>query len=56
MRGIPTRDEADADKDQIVGELQSMRQVMVMLSGRVRDHEDRPTSLETIHPGGEHAH
>ena len=54
--GLPTRDEIAAHDDRIMGELQAMRQEHTMLNGLVREHEDRITTLEEIHPDGEHAH
>ncbi len=56
IREIPTKDEAAADQDQLMGEFQAMRQEMLMLSNRDRVQEDRITALEEIHRGGDHAH
>ena len=53
--GLPTRDELISLIDQVMGKVQSTDQEQTMLTGRVRDHEDRITSLEEIHPGGNHA-
>ena len=45
-------------KDEIVGELQTVRQEQTILSGqhsRVIDNEERLEKLEEIHPQGHHA-
>lgn len=55
ISGMTTKEEFSSTMDQVMGELQAIRQEHTMLTGRVRNHEDRITELEEIHPGGNHA-
>ena len=55
VRGMTTNEVTAANQDQVMGELQAIRQEHAMLNNRVRNHEDRITDLEEIHPGGDHA-
>lgn len=55
VSGMTTNEVTAANQDQVMGELQAIRQEHAMLNNRVREHEDRITDLEKIHPGGSHA-
>ena len=45
-RGMTTNEVTAANQDQVMGELQAIRQEHAMLNNRVREREDRITVLE----------
>ena len=54
IRGLPTKDEFYTKMDEVVGELQAMREENTIGSHQISDHEDRIENLENIHPQGQH--
>lgn len=51
---LPTKDEFYTKMDEVMGELQAMREELTIVNHRTSGHDDRITSLEEIHPGGQH--
>jgi hypothetical protein len=54
IKYLPTKNELYGRFDAIMGELQAIREEMVLISHKSADHEDRIEELETIHPDGKH--
>ncbi|MEK7521841.1 MAG: hypothetical protein AAB599_03525 [Patescibacteria group bacterium] len=52
---LPTKDEFFEKMDQVMGELQAIRDEHTMRDGRIDDHEERIENLEKIHPQDTHA-
>ncbi len=52
---LPTKDDFFTKMDEVVGELETMRQEGTVGSHQISDHEDRIEKLEEIHPVGKHA-
>ena len=47
---LPTKDEFYKMMDNIIGEIEKMRQELAITNHHLSDHEDRITSLEQINP------
>ena len=52
---LPTKEEFYQAMDKISQEIRDMREEWSAMSFRFRDHEQRITGLEKIHPSGLHA-
>lgn len=48
LKGLPTKEEFYKAMDQIMGELQKMRETYEILAPKAANHEDRITHLEKI--------
>ena len=51
---LPNKDEFYGAMDKISGELQGIREEIVGMKSTYDDHEERISSLEAIHPSGQH--
>ena len=52
---LPTKDEFYSKMDDIMGELKTIREEQIAVTGRFTDHEDRLEKLEEIHPSYQHS-
>jgi hypothetical protein len=52
---LPSRDEFFKSMDRVMSELQTMREELALTNHHLNEHESRITSLEEIHPQGQHA-
>lgn len=50
----PTRDEFFKSMDMIMGELETIRNEQILITGSQTDNEERISKLEKIHPSGVH--
>lgn len=50
IKNLPTKEEFFSKMDEVMGELETVREEQTVLSGQVSNHENRLKSLEKIHP------
>ena len=55
VKGLPSRDEFLRAMDKVMGELETIRSELKLSNHHLNKHEDRISSLEGIHPQGQHA-
>lgn len=55
LKNMPTKDELYTRLDYIVGELDTIRTEITLVTHSQENHENRITKLETIHPKNKHA-
>ena len=55
LKNIPTKHEFFNAMDKLMKELKAMREEHQIAVPRIYDHEERISSLEEIHPSGQHA-
>lgn len=51
---LPSKEEFFSTMDKVMKELEAIRQELVLTNHHLSDHEDRISSLEEIHPQGQH--
>lgn len=51
---LPTKDEFYTKMDEVMGELQAIRDEHTAIGFRVSEHSDQIAALERIHPSGKH--
>lgn len=50
IKNLPTKEEFFSKMDEVMGELETVREEQTVLSGQVSNHENRLKSFEKIHP------
>lgn len=55
IKNLPTKDEFFTKMDEVMGELETIRNEQQLITHSQEDHEGRLTKLEKIHPENKHA-